>query len=99
MVLEQFTEVHFAFKVALRAEDEVTEDAGIDIPIDDKLLRNTILKLSLLKMIFEGIFTPCPHADISAHNLPTMAKKLYGKLWSDFNFFTRKTAHNALFIT
>ena len=50
-------------------------------------------------MIFEGIFTPCPHADISAHNLPTMAKKLYGKLWSGFNFFAHKTAHNALFST
>ena len=35
LVLEQFTEIHFAFEVALRTEDEVTEDAGIDIPIDD----------------------------------------------------------------
>ena len=35
LVLEQFAEVHFAFEVTLRAKDEVTEDAGIDIPIDD----------------------------------------------------------------
>ena len=34
-MLEQFTEVHFALEVALRTEDEVAENAGIDIPIDD----------------------------------------------------------------